>query len=471
MASQTNAVASRTPPGPRDFFGLRTLRAIKRDPLGTLQALQRAYGDVVYSPLVNAPTYLLAHPDHVGHVLQANHRNYRRSRNNDKLRRALGNGLLTNDGASWLKQRRLIQPAFHRKRIARFGEAMTNETHKLLGQWQDEALHEKPLDISSEMMRLTLAIVSRTMFGATIGQEGEELGPAVTALQEETHRRQFVLLDLPEWVPLPHLRRAGEARKTIERVVTRIIEERRRADDPAHNDVLAMLLNAKDADTGASMADAQLRDEVRTIFLAGHETTSNALTWTWYLLARNPDAATKLRAELDHVLGGRLPTTDDIPQLPYTKMVVEESMRLLPPVWALSREAIADDEIDGYRIPAGSTVVLSQFITHRHPDFWEEPEAFDPERFSPDRANERHRFAYFPFGGGPRICIGSSFAMLEAQLILATIAQHYELELVPEHPVELEPLITLRPKHGMMMTLRPYPLAAARTGGHVSRSA
>ena len=465
MATQTNAVTPRTPPGPRDFLGLRTLRDIKRDPLGTLQDLHRAYGDVLYSPLVNAPTYLLAHPDHVGYVLQTNHRNYRRSRNSDKLRRALGNGLLTNDGASWLQQRRLMQPAFHRKRIARFGETMTNETQKLLAQWQAKAPHEKPLDISSEMMRLTLDIVSRTMFGARVVQDAEHLGPAFTELQEETRRRQYVLVDLPEWVPLPKLRRAREARKTIEQVVTRIIDARRRSGVSEHDDLLSMLMNAKDADTGEPMDDAQLRDEVRTIFFAGHETTSNALTWTWHLLARNPAAAAKLREELDHVLGGRLPTVDDLPQLAYTKMVVEESMRLLPPVWALAREAIADDEVDGYRIPSGSTVVVSQFITHRHPDFWEDSEAFDPERFTPDRAKRRHRFAYFPFGGGPRICIGSNFAMLEAQLIVATIAQRYELDAVSGHPVELEPLVTLRPKYGIMMTPRPRPPAVASRGG------
>lgn len=471
MADQMSSAALRSPPGPRDFLGLRTLRAIKRDPLGTLKDLQRAYGDVVYSPLVNTPTYLLSHPDHVGYVLQANHRNYRRSRNSDKLKRALGNGLLTNDGASWLKQRRLMQPAFHRKRIAHFGETMTSETEKLLAEWQAESPQGKPLDVSSEMMRLTLAIVSRTMFGTTVIQEAEALGPAITALQEETHRRQFVLLDLPEWVPLPHLRRAKEVRRTIERVVTRIIEERRQAGVPEHNDLLAMLLSAKDADTGEPMDDAQLRDEVRTIFLAGHETTSNALTWTWYLLARNPEAATKLRAELHRVLGGRVPTVDDLPQLAYTKMVVEEAMRLLPPVWALSREAIADDEIDGYRIRAGSTVVLSQFITQRHSDFWEDPETFDPDRFSPERVSQRHRFAYFPFGGGPRFCIGSNFAMIEAQLILATIAQRYKLDLVPGHPVELEPLITLRPRHGMLMTLRPHSPAERQTTVSMSGSA
>lgn len=451
MASQMRSAALRTPPEPRDILGLRTLR----DPLGTPESLHRAYGDVMFYPLVNAPTYLLSHPDHVGYVLQANHHNYRRSRNSDKLKRAHGNDLLTNDGASWLKQRRLMQPAFHRKRIVRFGEIMTNETQKLLAEWQAEAPHGKSLDVSTEMMRLTLAIVSRTMFGASVAQDAGELGPAITEVQEETHRRQFELIDLPEWAPLPHLRRAKQARKTIERVVTRIIDERRRSDAPAHNDLLAMLLSAKDADTGEPMEDAQLRDEVRTISLAGHETTANALTWTWYLLARNPAAAKKLRSELARVLGGRIPVVDDLPQLAFTKMVVEESMRLLPPVWALSREAIADDEIVGYRVPSGSTVVLSQFKTQRHPDFREDPETFDPERFTPDRVNQRHRFAYFPFGGGPRSCIGSNFAMLEAQLKLATIAQHYELDLVPEHPVQLEPLITRRPKHGLMMTLRP----------------
>ena len=411
------------------------------------------------------PTYWLTLTTS-GMYFISNHRNYRRSRNSDKLRRALGNGLLTNDGTSWLKQRRLMQPAFHRKRIAHFGDTMTDETQKLLAAWQAEPTRGKPLDVSGEMMRLTLAIVSRTMFGTTVMQETEQLGPAVTELQEDTLRRQFVLVDLPEWVPLPKLRRAKEARKAIERVVTGIIESRRRSGVSEHEDLLSMLMNARDADTGEPMDDAQLRDEVRTIFLAGHETTSNALAWTWYLLARNPNAATKLRAELDRVLGGRLPTTDDIPQLPYTKMVVEESMRLLPPVWAISREAISDDEVGGYRIPAGSTLVLSQFLTHRHPDFWDDPESFDPERFSPDRTKDRHRFAYFPFGGGPRICIGSSFAMLEAQLLLATIAQRYDLDLVPGHPVELEPLVTLRPRYGIMMTPRPRPMADASSGGH-----
>ena len=455
MASKTVNNARRTPPGPRDFLGLRTIDAMKRNPLQLMLDLHNAYGEIVHHTLLNAPVYFLTHPDHIGYILQENHRNYQRGRDYRRLRRLLGNGLVTNDGASWLKQRRLMQPAFHRRRIAGFGEVMIQETQKMLAQWEAPATSGAPLDVSSEMMRVTLNIVSRVMFGAAVQDDAARLEPLVTVAQREVRKRLYVLVDVPEWIPLPGNRRSRSARETIDAVVTRIIAARRQSDTAQEDDLLSMLLEARDPDTNEPMDDDQLRDEVRTIFLAGHETTANALTWTWYLLARNPDAARKLREELAHVLDGRLPTVADVPQLSYTKMVVEESMRLLPPVWSISREAIDADEIGGYRIPAGGAVIMSQYLTHRHPDFWEEPEAFIPERFAPEQTKERHRFAYFPFGGGPRLCIGNNFAMLEAQLLLATIAQQYELDLVPEHPVELEPLITLRPKHGIMMTLRP----------------
>ena len=455
MAANTVSNRQGKPPGPRDFLGLRTVDAMKRNPLQLMIDLHNTYGEIVHHTLLNAPVYFFTHPDHIGHMLQENHRNYQRSRDYRKLRRLLGNGLVTNDGASWLKQRRLMQPAFHRRRIAGFGETMVQETQEMLAQSEGPASSGSPLDVSVEMMRVTLNIVSRVMFGAEVQGDAARLEPLVTMAQREVRKRLYVLVDVPEWIPLPGNRRSRSARQTIDAVVTRIIQARRQSNSPQEDDLLSMLLEARDPDTGEPMDDDQLRDEVRTIFLAGHETTANALTWTWYLLARNPDAARRLREELAQVLNGRLPTVADVPQLPYTKMVIEESMRLLPPVWSLSREAIADDEIGGYRIPAGSTVVMSQYLTHRHPDFWEDPEAFSPERFAPERAKERHRFAYFPFGAGPRLCIGNNFAMLEAQLLLATIAQQYELDLVPEHPVELEPLITLRPKHGMMMTLRP----------------
>ncbi len=455
MAANATDSRLRKPPGPRDFLGLRTIDAMKRNPLELMLDLHKTHGEIVHHTLLNAPVYFFTHPDHVGHILQDNHRNYQRGRDYRRLRRLLGNGLVTNDGDSWLKQRRLMQPAFHRRRIAGFGETMVQETQKMLAQWEAPASSGKPLDVSSEMMRVTLNIVGRVMFGAAVQDDAARLEPLVTMAQREVRNRLYALVDVPEWIPLPGNRRSKNARETIDEVVTRIIAARRQSDASQEDDLLAMLLEARDPETGEPMDDDQLRDEVRTIFLAGHETTANALTWTWYLLAQNPAAAEKLRAELDWVLDGRLPTVADVPQLPYTKMVVEESMRLLPPVWSLSREAIADDEIGGYRIPAGGSVVMSQYLTHRHPDFWDEPESFIPERFSPEQAKARHRFAYFPFGGGPRLCIGNNFAMLEAQLLLAAFAQRYELDLVPEHPVELEPLITLRPKHGVMMTLRP----------------
>ncbi len=459
-----NALDSRRdkPPGPRDFLGLRTVGALKDNPLRMMRDVWKTYGDIAHHTLLFDRVYFLSHPDYVGHVLLENHKNYRRGPDYKKLRRLLGDGLVTNDGASWLAQRRLMQPAFHRRHIAGFGETMIAETEKMLAGWAEPAARGEPLDVSSEMMRVTLNIVSRVMFGADVQDDAERLEPLVTTAQREARKRMYVLVDFPEWAPLPGIRRAVLARQTIDDVVQRFIDARRRSDASQENDLLTLLLDARDEDTGEAMDDDQLRDEVRTIFLAGHETTANALSWTWYLLGHNLDAGRKLREELASVLGGRPPTVADAAKLPYTKMVVQESMRLLPPVWSMSRGAIGDDEIGGYTIPADSTVILSQYMTHRHPEFWEDPEAFIPERFAPERVKERHRFAYFPFGGGPRLCIGNNFAMLEAQLLLATIAQKYELDLVPDHPVELDPLITLRPKYGVKVMLRPCAQPARR---------
>ncbi len=256
----------------------------------------------------------------------------------------------------------------------------------------------------------------------------------------------------PLWIPTPRNLAFKRARAELDRVVYDIIASRRRRHAPK-GDLLDMLLAAREQGSGEGMTDRQLRDEVMTLLLAGHETTATTLTWTWYLLSKHPGAARKLRAELDVVLGGRLPGVGDLPALEYTQRVVRESMRLYPPVWVISRTAIEEDEIGGYTIPAGSILLLSQYAMHRHPDFWENPEGFDPDRFSPERSEGRHRYAYFPFGGGPRLCIGANLAMLETELILAILAQRYRLELLPGHPVEPEPLITLRPRYGMKMML------------------
>jgi len=314
------------------------------------------------------------------------------------------------------------------------------------------ALSGEPFDITSEMTRLTLRIVAKALFSTDVSDAEETIGAALTEVNRQLG--EFSLLDLFWMVPTPRKHRFRAAVRALDAVVNRIIEERRRAHYRA-DDLLTMLLDATDEDTHERMSPSQVRDEVMTLLLAGHETTANALAWTCYLLSQNPGAEGRLRGEVEGVLGDRGANALDLPALRYTRMVVEESMRLFPPAWAISRNTIAEDEIAGYQIPPGTNILISSYITHRHPAFWDNPERFDPERFLPGRSESRPHFAYLPFGGGPRICIGNGFAMAEAQLVLATIVQRYRLRLVPNRPVELHPLITLRPRRGIWMTLHP----------------
>ncbi|MGZ6175584.1 MAG: cytochrome P450 [Candidatus Binataceae bacterium] len=451
-----SAVAARaakgaTPRGPRGDFLLGSLRRVQHEPLELLREGFREYGDVVRYRFGNTHAFLLAHPDHIRHVLHDNHRNY--DKNNvdyAMLRRLLGNGLLTSDGAFWLRQRRLMAPMFHRQRVAGFCNLMVNSTLEMFDLWEELALIGEPIDIADEMARLTLKIVAKALFSADVSDDAGAIGAALTEVNRQLG--EFSLLDMFWMIPTPRKRRFRAAVRALDQVVGKIIDERRRS---AHRnqDLLSMLLEAVDEETDKGMTPRQVRDEVLTLLLAGHETTANALTWTWYLLAQNPAAADKLHQEVVGVLGRRTPDGLDLPKLPYTRMVVEESMRLYPPAWAISRNAIGDDEIGGYHVRRKTNLIICSFITHRHPEFWEEPERFDPERFSPARSEGRPNFAYLPFGGGPRICIGNSFAMTEAQLVVATVAQRYRLRLVPGHPVELHPLVTLRPRHGMRMTV------------------
>ena len=311
--------------------------------------------------------------------------------------------------------------------------------------------HGQTLDVVAEMARLALNVVTRALFGTQVDDEAAEIGAAVTSLNRDFMEHGFAiqgLISLLTGRPTRHIRPAVT---TLNRIVHQIIATRRR-DPEGHDDLLSMLLAARDEDSGESMTDQQLRNEVLTLFTAGQETTSNALAWTWYLLSTNPAVAQKLRDELTEILGGRAPTMEDIPRLRYTRMVLDESMRLYPPAWATSRNPVEDDEIGGYRIPKGSVVLLSPYLTHRHPAFWSDPERFDPERFTPERVAARHRFAYFPFGGGPHLCIGNTFALTEAMLVLATVAQRYHLELLRGHEVVPEALVTLRPRGGLPMT-------------------
>ncbi len=436
----------RTLPGARllDYF------AFRRDPLRFLAQLARDYGDVAQFHIGPQRVFLLNHPALIKDVLVTHQDSFMKGRALQRAKRLLGEGLLTSEGAHHRRQRRLAQPAFHRQRIESYGAVMVDYAARSGERWRDK----ETLDIAHEMMRLTLAIVGQTLFAADVESEADEIGGALTEIME-----LFQLLMLPyaeylEKLPLPAMRRFQRARAQLDSVIYRIIEERRRGGKD-RGDLLSMLLLAQDEEgDGGRMTDEQLRDEVMTIFLAGHETTANALAWTWYLLAQHPEVETKLHAEIDAVLeNGRRPTVADLPRLRYTEMVLAESMRLYPPAWTIGRLALKDFRAGEYVVPAGSLVLLSQFVTHRDPRFFPDPTRFDPERWTPEAKEARPQYAYFPFGGGPRRCIGEGFAWMEGTLLIATIARRWRMRLVPSHPVVPHPRLTLRPKHGIHLRL------------------
>jgi cytochrome P450 len=457
-------------PGPRGNPILGNARDFQQDIMQALMKAWREYGDVVrfrgVGPLF--PVYLLGHPDYTKHVLQDNNKNYPKTRFvDDKWRMVVGEGLICSTGDFWRRQRRLAQPAFHRQRIAAFGKLMTDATAELLDEWDGAAQRGQSIDMKGQMTYLTLNILARALFSADWSREARAMGPAVSIAIRHAYEQMESFVSLPENLPTPANRRFVKARATLDEIVYRLIAERRnkKTDDV---DLLSMLMSAVDeGETGESMNDRQVHDEVMTFIFGGHETVSSGLTWTFYLLSKHPHVARKLRAELDHVLGGRTPTVDDVPQLRYLTMVLEESMRLYPPVWLISRTPVEDDEIGGYHIPAGSMVLISKYVVHRHPAFWDNPDGFDPERFTPERVAARPRHAYFPFSSGPRKCIGDSFGMLEMQLVVARLLQRYQLDLVPGFPVIPQPGITLRQKHGLLMTLQPAPAIA--TNGAINR--
>ena len=440
-------VLARRAPGPRGLFsGWKLLN----DPLPLIEKNFVKYGDLVHLRLFGFNVFTVGHPEGIKHVLQDNHRNYRKSADYKLLARILGQGLVTSEGDLWLRQRRLMQPMFHRQKIAAFGAMMTDCTLGMLERWRGFAERSEAFDVTAEMMRLTLHIVGRALLTMDLTRQADSISRNMTIANERFGNGDIGML--APWLPTPTNIRFRSAVDTLRQIVLDIIAARRR-EGRDYGDLLSMLLAVRDEDTGEGMNNEQLRDEVLTLILAGHETTATALSWTWYLLSQHPEVERKLHAELDAVLGGRAPTTGDLANLTYTGMVIDEAMRLYPPVWAIGREAIEADEIMGCRIPKGSSIMASQWLAHRHPAFWENPDAFDPERFSAERAAGRPRYAYFPFGGGPRMCIGNIFALTEAQLVLATVAQRYRLKLAPHHPIELQPLITLRPLHVVKVVL------------------
>jgi cytochrome P450 len=443
-------------PGPRGNPVFGSMRDFQRDKLGFIRSLTR-YGDVARYRMAHLTWYQVNHPDGIRRVLQENNRNYGKgSLTLGVFKPVVGEGLLTSEGALWLRQRRLMQPVFHKRSVAAFGSLMTDETLAMLERWQPAMQDGATLDLPAEMARLTLGIATTSLFHAHVGEEPGAIARAVNTLVEDLGYRFEVPFYPPPRVPTPRNRRRREALRTVDRAVYGIIAERRRGGGE-EEDLLALLMGARDEATGEAMDDRQLRDEVITLFLAGHETTANALSWAFYLLATHPETEMCLREELDEVLGTgdgrRVPTVEDLPKLAYTKMVVDETLRLYPPAWITNRQAVAEDEILGHRIPASAFVMLSPYVLHRHPDYWTDPDAFDPERFAPGQGNGRPRFAYFPFGGGPRQCIGQGMALVEAQLVLAAVLGRCRLRPASDRPVEAEALATLRPRGGLPMTV------------------
>jgi cytochrome P450 len=406
------------------------------------------YGDIVLFKVGNERVYLFNHPDLIRDVLVTNQKNFTKSRALVRAKRVLGEGLLTSEGQFHLRQRRLVQPAFHRERITTYARSMVDYALRASNRWTDGAR----IDMHDEMMKLTLAIVAKTLFSADVGDEANEIGEALTTTFDAFNIGVLPFSEIIERLPLPYMKRFYAARTRLDATIYRIIEERR-ASGEDKGDLLSMLLLAQDTE-GASgrMTDTQLRDEAMTLFLAGHETTANALSWTWYLLSQNPEIEARFHAEVD-ALGDRPLDPDDLVALPYTRMVLTESMRLYPPAWAIGRRAINEFEVNGYKIPARSMVVVCQYITHRDARFFPQSEKFDPDRWRPEIAATRPKFSYFPFGGGTRICIGEQFAWVEGILVLATIGRSWRAKYAATAPPEVHPQITLRPKNSLEMIL------------------
>ena len=419
--------------------------AMMRNPLGFFTDCARKCGDWTPTRFGPRTFFVATHPDLIEEVLLTKHRSFQKSPGLRRSSILFGQGLLTSEGDFWRKQRRLIQPAFHRERIAASAAAMIEISARHLESWRTET----PFDVHADLLRLTMDVAVATLFGSEIS-EMETVARALDTGQRMFARWMHYLIMLPDWVPTPPAPGITKAVSDLDRVVYRLIAERR-ASGEDRGDLLSMLLGLKDAEDGQVMSERQLRDEILTLFLAGHETTALTLTWTLYLMAQNPAAECRLQAELDEVLNGGMPAPGDAAGLPFTEQVVQETMRLYPPGWIIGRQAVEQVEIGGHTVPAGASVIMPQYVVHRDPRYFPDPDAFLPERWTPEFTRSLPKYAYFPFGGGPRICIGSAFAMQELTLLLAAIASRFQLHMAPGHPVVLQPSFTLRPKTGLWM--------------------
>jgi cytochrome P450 len=437
------------PPQAKGRPVIGNLLEFRGDPLNFLLGLARRHGDIVLFKLGPQEVFLVNNPDLIRDVLVTHNRNFIKSRGLQMAKRFLGEGLLTSEGEFHRRQRRLAQPAFHRQRIEQYAASMVDYASRTGDRWRGQ----RRLDISQEMMRLTLAIVGKTLFDADVESEAKEIGRALSDIMKLFDRITMPFPALLNKLPLPSNFRFLKATQRLDQTIYRIINQRR-ASGEDRGDLLSMLLLAQDEeDDHTGMTDLQLRDEAMTIFLAGHETTANALTWTWYLLSQHPEVEARLHEEIDSTLEGRLPVADDVPRLRYVDMVFAESMRLYPPAWAMGRQVLSDYPLGDYVAKSGAIILMSPYVMHHDPRYYPDPFRFDPGRWTSEARAARPKFAYFPFGGGPRICIGEQFAWMEAVLVIATLAQRWRMRLVPGFRAEPRPMITLRQKYGMQMEL------------------
>ncbi|MGB8541702.1 MAG: cytochrome P450 [Candidatus Acidiferrales bacterium] len=445
-----SANGNRVPPGPRGWPLLGMALQVLRDPLGTLQRIAREYGDIVTIPIVSESRILLNHPDYIEQVTVIQQSKFHKSKlTKDVTGRLLGEGLLISEGDFWRRQRRLAQPAFQRNRINEYAATMVGSAEAHSKKWQDS----EERDIAQEMMALTLEIALRTLFGTTLPGEARQVALSLEFLMRYSLRRARSPFKVPEKWPTPSNRRAKREIQFLDSLVYRIIDERKKLGNAnERNDLLSLLMAAMDED-GSQMTPRQLRDEIMTLFMAGHETTALTLSWAWYLLSKNPAAETRLHEELRDVLAGRPPTIADLGRLPYLRGVVNEVLRLYPPAYVLARTSIAPCTIGGYDLPAGSTIILSQWVTHHDPRFFADPDAFLPERWLGGLEDRLPAGAYFPFGDGPRRCIGQNFALMEVVLVIATIAQKFQFRLATSRKIVPDPLVTLRPRDGIPMRI------------------
>ncbi len=449
MAAQT------LPPGPQAAHNiiqiLQLMRNFQSDLLGFTSRNFAQYGGIWKIQVGKETQYMISDPDLIQEITVKQADKFHKSAdyvNPEKgLARFLGSGLVTNDGEFWKRQRKLVAPAFHTKRIEAYAQSMVDATQAMLDRWHGQSA----LDVDDEMMRATLQIVVKTLFNVDISAEAKRIGDAMTALQEMVGNNSVIEAFLPSWIPTLQRARSNKAVSDLDEIVYRLITEWRK-EGKDNGDLLSMLMLTRD-DEGNGMSDKQVRDEAVTLFLAGHDTTANTLNWTWYLLAQNPEIEAKMHHEIDTVLNGNVPTLADLRRLPYSEMVIKESMRLFPPAYFFGRVAIDDVQLGDFRAAKGTGIGISSYAVHRDARWWDEPEAFRPERFSPENAENIRKYSYIPFGAGPRICIGNSFAMMEAQLMLVMIAQRYQLRLSPGQVVNTNPLLTLKPKGGLQMRL------------------